>query len=405
MAEATIQEDSPAAETTVAIAPREPRYHLRDPQVANVVLERADGASPTNVSAELRDISRSGAKLFVPICLPFEEVIVIRIEIPVLDLQLDVAATVRWVRPTDGAAWSVGCVFNHPLSDPVVGKLASGICMERRLSPRRDISLQATVHWELQLDDTSVTLQNLSTGGFCMHSPVAGEVGQRLLMHFETGDGTEPAVQAQIQWRSKHDNGYVVGCSFLNGQSYTSLRDAVTANESRQEKQPESQPTKNTIPSPLLGAMTLLALVLPSLILLPIEAQRNRRAVMRAEGTDRVDTGTLDDEQPVISMLQSDGTRSGPSSGAEFVQTVGGAKLGTGTLPSSEGSETRSAQARRSTRTWTDRTGKYSVVATLVEVKERVVRLRKANGRITSVPIERLSQIDQQFALNWAAAD
>ena len=48
-------------------------------------------------------------------------------------------------------------------------------------------------------------------------------------------------------------------------------------------------------------------------------------------------------------------------------------------------------------RTWTDKTGKFKVSAELVEVQDGKALLRRADGKEISVPLERLSDADQQF--------
>lgn len=48
-------------------------------------------------------------------------------------------------------------------------------------------------------------------------------------------------------------------------------------------------------------------------------------------------------------------------------------------------------------RTWTDNTGKYAVEAELVEVRDGNVHLRKTDGSVVSVPLERLSAADRRY--------
>lgn len=48
-------------------------------------------------------------------------------------------------------------------------------------------------------------------------------------------------------------------------------------------------------------------------------------------------------------------------------------------------------------RTWTDTTGRYTIDADLVEVKEGNVVLKKADGELVSVPIDKLSRADRQY--------
>ncbi len=54
-------------------------------------------------------------------------------------------------------------------------------------------------------------------------------------------------------------------------------------------------------------------------------------------------------------------------------------------------------RAGSTTRTWTDVTGKFKVRASLVDVEEGNVRLRKSDGKTISVPLEKLSEADQQW--------
>jgi hypothetical protein len=48
-------------------------------------------------------------------------------------------------------------------------------------------------------------------------------------------------------------------------------------------------------------------------------------------------------------------------------------------------------------RTWTDRTGKFSVEAELIRTDGENVVLRRADGAHVNVPIDRLSDRDRQF--------
>jgi len=48
-------------------------------------------------------------------------------------------------------------------------------------------------------------------------------------------------------------------------------------------------------------------------------------------------------------------------------------------------------------RTWTDSTGKHTVEAEFVDVTDGNVRLRTEEGRMINIPLERLSEADQEF--------
>ena len=394
--EAPLEECEQDDSIVQAIAPREPRYQLRDGQVASVVLQRAKNCDPRSITAQLLDISRNGAKLSVPICLPFEEEVDMQIEISDLALSLDISARVRWVRPAGDAMWLLGCVFNRDLSDQGVAKLTSGMCLDRRRSLRHEIMLKATVHWELQSDGTPVVLRNLSAGGFCMTASSAGEVGQRLLLHLEKAGGHDATVQAQIEWRLKANKGYLIGCSFLNSYSYASLREAVE--ETQQKQKEKSQPTEYWMPGPIVGAMTLLALVLPSLLLLPLRAGRvgQPTALIHPAATEQSPAEHPHGDGPAATGPD----HRPPTAVAPSVM----ARPGATQSPSTDPSDEVTSKLESSLRTWTDRTGKYSIVATLVQVERGIVRLRKEDGRISSLPLKKLSEADQQLVREWMAA-
>lgn len=69
-----------------------------------------------------------------------------------------------------------------------------------------------------------------------------------------------------------------------------------------------------------------------------------------------------------------------------------------------EPSSRADAKSSGRTRTWTDSSGEYKVRASLVEVVDGKVRLRKLDGKIVVVPLEKLSETDQQWLAKHAEA-
>ena len=56
-------------------------------------------------------------------------------------------------------------------------------------------------------------------------------------------------------------------------------------------------------------------------------------------------------------------------------------------------------------RTWTDKTGKHTVEAELVEVKDGEAVLKKTDGKVVRVPVARLSKADQKYLESLGKAD
>ncbi len=52
------------------------------------------------------------------------------------------------------------------------------------------------------------------------------------------------------------------------------------------------------------------------------------------------------------------------------------------------------------TRTWTDASGKFKVEAELISFEDGIVRLRRKDGKELSMPLEKLSDEDQQLLEN-----
>lgn len=61
------------------------------------------------------------------------------------------------------------------------------------------------------------------------------------------------------------------------------------------------------------------------------------------------------------------------------------------------------ARAESGTRTWTDSSGEFTVEAEFVDFVEGKVRLKRTDGRIITVPIEKLSEADQKFVRSQSA--
>lgn len=55
------------------------------------------------------------------------------------------------------------------------------------------------------------------------------------------------------------------------------------------------------------------------------------------------------------------------------------------------------APAAGEVRTWKDKSGKFSIRAELVESDGTTVKLKRADGKVISVPVDRLSDQDRQF--------
>jgi len=89
--------------------------------------------------------------------------------------------------------------------------------------------------------------------------------------------------------------------------------------------------------------------------------------------------------------------RISPTLPPSHIRPAAGAAKGAAKLPA----------AAAKPRTWADSTGRFSVEATLADMKDGQVTLKRTDGRTVTLPVERLSQADQDFVkeLQKAAAE
>ena len=66
---------------------------------------------------------------------------------------------------------------------------------------------------------------NLSAGGVCLLSQDPGEPGERVLLELEREDAPQVLVTSKVRWQVSTDDGYVLGCEFLDKNGYTALLD------------------------------------------------------------------------------------------------------------------------------------------------------------------------------------
>lgn len=83
---------------------------------------------------------------------------------------------------------------------------------------------------------------------------------------------------------------------------------------------------------------------------------------------------------------------------------VGLAIFGTTTASFAQAVRSRTKPATAAPRQWSDVTGKFKIRATLVEQADGQVQLKKTDGSVISVPIEKLSELDRKWLLQQEAA-
>jgi len=186
----------------------------------------SDGET-VSTSGMLQDLSSNGIRLVLQKPIPVRKAIEFRIRAGEMDFDCNVSAEVRWMRARGPDQWLLGCSFTSGFSNSVLDQLAVAGYLNRRKDPRCPISVAALARQELMTETIGVHLADYSRGGCRMFSPVPMSVGERVMVVLAgTSRGTY-SLSARALWQLKVENGYFVGCSFLDNTSYGRLAQVV----------------------------------------------------------------------------------------------------------------------------------------------------------------------------------
>lgn len=106
-------------------AARRPRYTAVGPGIPVEVQPTADGSTGP-VQGELRDLSRNGFQVKLPVPAAIHTPLELRLRIEGSGNDLTLPGTVRWQRPTGDDAWLVGCEADCPVDWETMGNLFLG---------------------------------------------------------------------------------------------------------------------------------------------------------------------------------------------------------------------------------------------------------------------------------------
>ena len=203
------------------------RYRVVPGQVLPVAIERPDHEQPP-VSGELSNITVSGARILSQAPLRFGEKFILHLASESANISIAICCEVQWVRQVaTGDEWIIGCLFESRLELDLLEEFVSSGLLERRESDRRDISLPATIEFELTGEQTEVDVNNIGPGGFCFLSRSAGTIGSRVRVTFREFDTAQ--IEGRVKWQSTNDGEYRIGCQWVNRKGRTLARQLSTA--------------------------------------------------------------------------------------------------------------------------------------------------------------------------------
>lgn len=204
---------------------RAPRFEA----VFTVVSVWLETESGERHSAQMIDVSTSGARLSTNHDLGRDDRLTLILESPSLEIQESCQLLVRWVTPGKRDTTVAGCELVQPLMEETLSRLAAAGQLNRRRDERFPISIQGHLSQELSPQEGfAVRVENLSQGGLRLFAPETVELGQRLLLLLRSDGQRVIHVLVNPVWQMRVPAGYFVGCSFLQSSGYRSVADVVS---------------------------------------------------------------------------------------------------------------------------------------------------------------------------------
>lgn len=102
--------------------------------------------------------------------------------------------------------------------------------LERHEHFREPTSVLTTAQWDLRDNETAVTILNYSRRGFCISSETEGKPGDLTLVKIELKDQSTVVVPGEIQWHVQSADGFIIGCEFLDANTFQQLSSVSSKN-------------------------------------------------------------------------------------------------------------------------------------------------------------------------------
>ena len=162
-----------------------------------------------------------------------------------------------------------GCELVEPLTDDVLETLAQEGVVNRRGEQRINWNQPAKMSWELQADEVDIEIEDCSIGGLKINSQtkIPENVNLRIRVsaksdESDSADGQEESqIDARTVWQKEHDEGYLVGLSFRNGDLPPAVTQILEQGEPAQLRSVASKRPRSIRPSILVAATIVVVCV------------------------------------------------------------------------------------------------------------------------------------------------
>jgi len=196
--------------------PRSPRFVVQGGLIAWIVPSDREENPPFCIPAKVMDISRTGVRLRAKRPIADMDICCVTIVVEDLSMCFHLRPRVRWSREEEDGSEVLGCRLVPAIPAGIFDHILRANHVDRRECERQLLNLRASGVWRLGDKPSLFTVTDFSREGFCVQTDALPPEEERLHLCVEDAETTHAVVIAQPRWTLKTDDGYVVGCSFLN---------------------------------------------------------------------------------------------------------------------------------------------------------------------------------------------
>ncbi len=209
----------------------DPRLELVGNQFVTVTIESDDNrAEPNTVAAQLLNLSAAGAKLSVPLDLPRDKSIRIKLTLEEFALTIYLSGTVCWAAKEGTQSSLIGCRLSPTIPTSILEHVARGGTLDRRDEDRRptenivDLLRRRAARGPAE----QAELRNYASGGVCLELSQPAELGEHIRVRFRQS-ASKSAVQFDVvvRWQMQQSDHYLIGCEYADSQSFELVKTVV----------------------------------------------------------------------------------------------------------------------------------------------------------------------------------
>jgi hypothetical protein len=210
----------------VAAKRSDERYELVGNQFVTVSIEADDHRrEPITVAAQLLNLSSSGAKLSVPLDLPRDKLIQIKLMLEEFGLTMYVSGTVCWTAKDGEQSCLVGCKLKPNIPTSVLQHIAQSGRLDRRDEDRRPVKCSIAIVRRrlLRNQEEPGELLNYAIGGVCLARSQPSELGERLTVQLDKST----KIDVLVRWQLQQGGECLIGCEYVDAGSFETVKAAL----------------------------------------------------------------------------------------------------------------------------------------------------------------------------------